>query len=291
MSSLPPTTHSLPAPQRLRLMRSTRKLTALLGTTPLLVDAEEPPRTVESPLEPINSHDFRASIASVLSFADGEPPASYNPAALVPITSPDFPQRPTFLLRINTAPIRSGRRRSESQSSWRGRPTSEPLPSPTSVTFGDDGGVDGLLSARRKKMARVARTLGENIPPELVFPPNQCSPRISADSDTGSEATDEEVKSRFSAEEIRFARIALEPLEESIPLHTAPIGPAPSKVISPRQSASDRAWLPQGIRRSMSQRRRSGSHSTPVVMRKETGWTGEWNHNENTVVKTLRELK
>lgn len=136
-------------------------------------------------------------------------------------------------------------------------------------------------------MARVARILGENVPPELVFPPG-APLRHSADSEFGSPdlSAGEEVKAkaRLSNDEVRVvAKIALEPLQESAPLQTS------GGEAAQRQSTSDRVWLPYSVRRSMSQtRRRRNSRSTPVVMR--TG-AGEWNQDESTVVKTLRELK
>lgn len=36
-------------------------------------------------------------------------------------------------------------------------------------SYHDDFEVDDLLQARRRRMAKLTRTLGENIPPELVF--------------------------------------------------------------------------------------------------------------------------
>jgi hypothetical protein len=142
-------------------------------------------------------------------------------------------------------------------------------------------------------MARVARLLGENVPPELVFPRSTALLRTSADSDSDSDSDSEtavEDKSRLSLEELRFGKVALEPLEERIPLQTVPSTFTPSGGLSsPRQStSSDRAWFPSSLRRSLSHKRHSRA---PVVMRTEAGWIGEWNQDENTVVRSLRELR
>ncbi|KAJ7212831.1 hypothetical protein B0H12DRAFT_1242373 [Mycena haematopus] len=288
---VPPTTHSLPKPQRLRLMRSTRKLTALLGATPLLVDSEEHLRTFESPLEP-DPHEYPATIMSILSSAERDP-ADGGPAALVSVLLPQSTQQPTLLLRINTVPTRANRGRTNSQG-W-GRPASLTgfLPLPMSPGDDDDE-VHAVLAARRNKMARVTRILGENVPPELVFPPvapPRRTPRTDRESEceSDSETPVEEIKSRLSIEEVRFAKIELAPLHAAVPPPSAYTSGSESSL--PHQSASsDRGWLPQSIRRSTSQKRHNG-RSTPVVMRTETGWIGEWNQEESTVVKTLRELK
>ncbi|KAJ7149233.1 hypothetical protein C8R43DRAFT_1128598 [Mycena crocata] len=303
LATVPPTTHCLPKPQRLRLMRSTRKLSALLGTTPLLLDERE---TVTSPLrsQTFASADKRASTAgSVLSFDSDF--AERDPAALLPAaTSPTSAHRPTLLLRINTIPART-RGRANSQA-W-GRPMSFALPeSPTSPPPEEDATMSGdtldeALAARRRKMARLTRTLGENVPPELVFRPIAPPSRSDASSSDGSDDDDEDLEK-------------LTPLEEWAGLGTkVAVVPPPSAfpVDSPRTSAESRrpsvasdrvaapvAWFPNNMRRSASvidckatRRTRGKSMSASVMKRQETGWTGEWNQEEKDVLKALRELK
>ncbi|KAF8143717.1 hypothetical protein K438DRAFT_1993577 [Mycena galopus ATCC 62051] len=281
MATLPPTTHSLPKPQRLRLMRSTRKLTALLGATPHLVDSDEHAHI--RTLKPSQTPPTFASTSSIERDSD--------PAALVSVPGGSHSaQRPTLLLRINTVPSHATNRRRSNSQGW-GRPASMAgsLPSPLSPTDEDDAyAVDAALAARRKKMARVARILGENVPPELVFgipcsaPPRRTL-RKSRESEVTSQNGVEEIKSRLSLEEARFAKIELAPLQTSTV--TEPSSPRPSV-------SSDRVWFAQGTRRSNSHKRRRNSlRSTPVVIRTEVGWIGEWNQDERTVVKTLRELK
>ncbi|KAJ6452411.1 hypothetical protein C8R45DRAFT_945649 [Mycena sanguinolenta] len=284
MNTLPPTTHSLPKPQRLRLMRSTRKLTALLGATPFLVDSDEHLRTSKkSPLEPLDAKEYRrASIASILS--SGGCDHCSSPAALVSVLSPQSTQRPTLLLRLNASTTHVNHRHTTSEG-W-SRPASlvGSLPSPISAKHDhNDGEAYVGRATRRKKMARITRTLGENVPPELVFtcagPPQRTS--HNRKSSFPSETPVEEMKSRLSLEEVEFAKIELAPLHAADP----PVPGTDSSSVAP----PDRGFL-QSIRRSTS-RKRSNSRSTPVVMRMETGWIGEWNQDEVTVVKTLRELK
>lgn len=299
---LPPTTHALPKPQRLRLMRSTRKLSALLGTTPLLVDPRrDPPRTSESPLEPLLDNQPRPPpIAAILvsnplldSIDDRRPSAS-----LVPVATHESGTRPTLLLRINTVPPRCNSRRGSNSHSW-GRPASlvSPLPSPVFPTQNKEAVNDAVLAAaRRKKMARVARILGENVPLELVFPDGSLalmrSPRTSVDSSESEEAVVMKKKTKSSSlDEVRFANVVLRP--KDAPFLTAAVPATEPPSTRPAVSSVDRVWSPYGVRRSMSQQRRdSHNHGRPVVvMRTELGWTGEWNQEERAVLKGLRELR
>ncbi|KAJ7657616.1 hypothetical protein DFH06DRAFT_1327695 [Mycena polygramma] len=336
MAAVPPTTHSLPKPQRLRLMRSTRKLTALLGTTPLLVDARddlEPLRTPDahSPLEPIENDACPATIASILSLslssttnAEYEQPGQEdtgadNPAALVFVTTPTSAHRPTLLLRMNTVPLRcnssNNRRRANSQA-W-GRPASfaSPPPSPSSPVFPPSPVFDCRPDvARRRKMARVTRTLGENVPPGLVFrpdttlSPSPSRPSIDSDAsyselDSPSDDEDDKPKLSLDASEIRFAKVSLGPLDSVVELaDTAAPSPSspttcPTPSTRPSLSSDRTAWIPHitSIRRSASQRRnpnpRLHPQPQPAVMRTEPGWTGAWNQEEGKVVRGLRELK
>ncbi|KAJ7075060.1 hypothetical protein B0H15DRAFT_806442 [Mycena belliarum] len=117
--TVPPTTHSLPEPQRMRLMRSTRKLGAILGATPFLV---EPP--------PLPTHVATTTSApSVAAEHEGEHDAARDTAALTAAHTPASRQRPTLLLRINTAPPRTrARALSHTRSPWA-------ADSPTSPTW------------------------------------------------------------------------------------------------------------------------------------------------------------
>ncbi|KAJ7267959.1 hypothetical protein C8J57DRAFT_1228569 [Mycena rebaudengoi] len=129
--AMPSTTHSLSPAHRLRLLRSTRKLSALLGETPLVVDsASHLPVNVESDQNLTSmSEDMTSSRTSRPHLFIRLPSVSQVPTA--PLTSP---LTPTFGSALN-------------------------FPAAT----GED-------AARRRKMAKLSRTLGENVPPELVYP-------------------------------------------------------------------------------------------------------------------------
>ncbi|KAJ6453760.1 hypothetical protein C8R45DRAFT_1038812 [Mycena sanguinolenta] len=135
---LPPTTHEIPRPARLRMMRSMRKLTAVLGETPV----------VETQLLAPNSGKrgffFHAS-ASLSSLA-------------LPLRKSDAPPaqepRPSLVLRVPE--------------------TFEPLPSPLSPGFTPSlmspTSPEEEPDRRRLHLAKVSRILGENVPPELILP-------------------------------------------------------------------------------------------------------------------------
>ncbi|KAJ6541214.1 hypothetical protein DFH09DRAFT_1282794 [Mycena vulgaris] len=292
-ATLPPTTHSVPKSQRVRLMRSTRKLSAVLGITPFLVDPREPARV--SLLEP--APERPTTITSVLS-VDSSLPAERerDPAALVPAATPASTRRPTLLLRINTIPPR-GRPRAASQA-W-GRPASSAGLSPASPDGSSAvGPLDEVLAARRKKVARLARTLGESVPLELVFP----TPRPTLASATEGEKRD---VARSSLE-----KLPLDVLQVTAPPSAFPL-PRTSDVSSissgrPSTASSERAWFPYTMRRTSNaqaptpaprrasvaghQAERSGWRARGMK-RTEMNWEGEWNQEPRAVVKALRELK
>src|ERR1700722_14990025 len=141
--SLPPTTNALDPTQRLRLLRSTRKLGALLGATPYSEDSS----LQRSRSQPINSR-------SKLSKAPHPPPlrldATHQQQQLLQ-------QHNLLLLPDDIDPTRL--------SPNRPRAFTLPSPSPHSPDFT----ITPPAVARRRKMAKLVRTLGENVPPELVF--------------------------------------------------------------------------------------------------------------------------
>ncbi|KAJ7270524.1 hypothetical protein C8J57DRAFT_1468524 [Mycena rebaudengoi] len=161
----PPTTHTLPHAQRLRLMRSTRKLGALLGETPLLVDAVTSP-AAESRELPIASSLARAASLTIY------------PSTPSSLSSRRAHGRPDAVGTAGRARLCLTLARPSPSTS---RSTSSalhhtPLPSPLSPAFGPAANANsltprmgGTLLRRRKTMAKLARMLGENVPPELVF--------------------------------------------------------------------------------------------------------------------------
>ena len=193
--TLPPTRNHLDSEQRSRLIRSTRKLGAVLGTTPQLAEPEsflflEPDDTAT--LKRIKSSrrnasvfarpapkDFYASSSSNSSSASLTLPPSRSSIDVLP-TPKSFSSRPRrsadtprpLVLRLNTVPVAPSDKRIPQSTLSRTNSTHNVLlspittrdfPTPVTPVFPTPAEV------RRKKMAKLTRTLGENIPAELVF--------------------------------------------------------------------------------------------------------------------------
>ena len=186
---LPPTTNVLNSHQRSRLMRSTRKLGAVLGTTPYLLENDISftmlplGKTTSSALKrqgsifthhQMSSLSIASSSTSTTSSHQPSPSASsiYLPQSVAvgtqnsesfPINPPGLstPRRgrsgdkpPQLCLRLDTVPLPLAD----------GSPLSPCTPlTPTTPTVPD------VAEARRKRMAKLTRHLGENVPVELVL--------------------------------------------------------------------------------------------------------------------------
>ncbi|KAJ7348139.1 hypothetical protein DFH08DRAFT_1080249 [Mycena albidolilacea] len=148
--AVPPTTHDIPHTNRLRMMRSMRKITAVLGETPVVETTSPAPQL----LAPSNSNSspkrgffFRASssLSSLaLPFQKSESSShTPEPRPSLVLRLPDtytFELLPSLLL-----------------------PSLSPtLISPSSPPEAEPG-------RRRLCLAEVSRTLGETVPPELIF--------------------------------------------------------------------------------------------------------------------------
>ncbi|KJA15520.1 hypothetical protein HYPSUDRAFT_71976 [Hypholoma sublateritium FD-334 SS-4] len=179
----PPTRNALAPAERARLLRSTRKLGAVLGATPRLLEpAAAPARAFHSPASSVSSvsslepeyvlvkHPSRSAPYQPeprprpATRASGEKRRRGVPVALLfdapgargALTQPR-------LLRVapaSTAPAPTPMPLSPAASAFN-VPLSPPPPPRKDL---DD-------QQRRRKMAKLARTLGENVPPELVFRP------------------------------------------------------------------------------------------------------------------------
>ncbi|KAJ6541720.1 hypothetical protein B0H19DRAFT_1268684 [Mycena capillaripes] len=161
MATLPPTTHALPRTHRQHLIQSTRKLGALLGETPLLLEPRgyHSANSSISSISSVNSDDSIASKRSGRIYADAPPPRSSSLAPIDPSikstvsrtpASDRHGPRPLLLLRLASP-----------------RPVS--MASPISPSFPISPMTPTFVVDRRKKMAKLVRTLGANVPPELVF--------------------------------------------------------------------------------------------------------------------------
>ncbi|KAJ6543149.1 hypothetical protein B0H19DRAFT_1381060 [Mycena capillaripes] len=133
--AVPSTTYSLPHAQRARLVRSTRKLKSVLGETSLLVDIIPSSTSVSEP---------DSTLSAVASSAKSSRRSS----------------RPVLIVRLpGAASIIPG--------------TNSPLTPTSGISLNSPalGMAAEEDTARRRKMAaKLSRTLGENIPPELVLP-------------------------------------------------------------------------------------------------------------------------
>ncbi|KAJ7509480.1 hypothetical protein B0H11DRAFT_1959774 [Mycena galericulata] len=148
-STLPKTTHALKHDQRVRLMRSTRKVEALLGETPLLVDPSSPRNSTfpqPNPRRPVYIYPAKPRSSSL---------GVYNPSDSPHASTSRLPPRPVLAVAI---PVYED--------------IESPLGSAVSLSFPTypPSPADDQRRQRTRKMARIVRTLGENVPTELVFP-------------------------------------------------------------------------------------------------------------------------
>jgi hypothetical protein len=200
----PPTSNKLDAAQRARVMRSSRKVGAVLGTTPFLLEScgstvpvmlhravtqldtsrshsrtqlshakyrhrhcsiFEDARASSESLPPLlPSHTASSSKESLLSTSDSSAEADETtmPRMLaVRSLHPGVHPRPLILL--NPVPRSSSDTHAPSV-------THSPITSSFDIPPTPTTPVEvSRAEVRRRKMARVVRTLGENVPPELVF--------------------------------------------------------------------------------------------------------------------------
>ena len=194
---LPPTTNILNSQQRLRLMRSTRKLGAVLGTTPCLLENDVSfamlplGKTTSRVLkrqgslfthQQSSSLSVTSSSTSITSLHHPSPSASSvalprivssgtQSTELLPKNPPGLSSTrrrrsgdkiPQLYLRLNKVPVSPTDDRVASSSL---PPTPCTPTPPTPIT----PSVPDVTEIRRKRMAKLARHLGENIPTELVF--------------------------------------------------------------------------------------------------------------------------
>ncbi|KAL4248343.1 hypothetical protein ABKN59_008090 [Abortiporus biennis] len=223
-ATLPPTFNKLDTQQRTRLIRTARKLGAVLGSTPRLVDVEgERPQPIPIVLpssstmiglrsgsstttkkerrygsiylprseSPDSFYSVSSTNSSVVSLAlpESEPQSSVEqlpmPKSFSGRRSTDAP-RP-LVLRLNVTP--------PTIPSNESTPSSSAPPTVTSSRFGCNlqNTTEELVATpttpaaptaselRRKRMAKLARTFGENVPPELVFSHNDAVQKKSID--------------------------------------------------------------------------------------------------------------
>ncbi|KAJ7074838.1 hypothetical protein B0H15DRAFT_957028 [Mycena belliarum] len=264
---VPLTTHHLRDKDRARLIRSTQKIKEVVGETPYLVDVGSS--------TPSSSQSQSANTKR----ARGKQP-SISSALPVPNDA-----RPVLYVRVP-------------------EPTEHiaatPAPSPTlTVSLGLRAAVVSDDTARRRKMAKLARTLGPNVPKELVFPPP--------------------TKNQLSRLRRLTARSLDPPLSPSRPESVTSARTSRRRSTVPRGDPISHGWVWVGKREEIPEevlaraRTDSGlpedwvSVEKPVekpvdpqvrklraMYRKEEGWSGEWAgavQNMDEVVTQLRSLK
>ncbi|KAJ6545743.1 hypothetical protein B0H19DRAFT_1168434 [Mycena capillaripes] len=300
-SRIPPTTHALPEAQRRRLMRSTRKLGALLGEMPFVVEGGS---TAPMSWTPGHSRSVSAggpeskrwgrlyttseslSRSSSLRLVKAPVVAEVTAHTDSPLAS--LVARPMLHLSLPSPGALSPAERT-------------PLPSPLSPSFislnSPTVPTHTADTTRRRKMAKLVRTLGENVPPELVFPASQPTARRRASTLSLPET---------KLERRRGADKEIPPLPHSVRVDEPFSHPSTVPYVPESRSSSDMYFS----------RTHSHSRTTSVstvssqeymlphprtrainnTHRREVGWSGEWGRSAQItdmqdVVRTLRGLK
>ncbi|KAF7342466.1 hypothetical protein MVEN_01836100 [Mycena venus] len=178
----PPTTHALPEAQRRRLMRSTRKLGALLGETPLVVESVS-----TAPMSWTRRHSHSVSAVAHESKRSGrvytaESDSLSRTSSLRLAKAPVVAEATSHTDSSLAPPVARPMLYLSLPSSGASSPAERtPLPSPLSPSFisliSPTTPTPTADTTRRRKMAKLVRTLGENVPPELVFPASQPTAR------------------------------------------------------------------------------------------------------------------
>ncbi|KAI0946876.1 hypothetical protein AcW1_010208 [Taiwanofungus camphoratus] len=196
--AIPPTSNTLEAHQRSRLIRSARKLGTVLGSTPQLVEPESSVTPIPITLLPIGSSTSRPRVPN--SLASQKQGSSFSPSPSAPkslytsstnssvaslalspprTSSDTLPEPKSYsakprrskelprplVLRLNAVPMPPSDRRMRALPPTPSTATSMSIPvTPTTPV------APTATETRRKRMAKLKHTLGENIPFDLVFP-------------------------------------------------------------------------------------------------------------------------
>ena len=194
---LPPTTNLLNSQQRSRLLRSTRKLGAVLGTTPYLLEND-----TSLTILPIGRSTSKVSKRQGSIFTHPQPSSLSLTSASTCSSQLPSPSSPSFNLSQSITPGAQGieshaRSPSDPTGAHKRRPRvrppqlhlqlnpvpaspiddrlASPLPSPGATPRTPTTPIPDVTEIRRKRMAKLARHLGEKIPVELVFT-SECTP-------------------------------------------------------------------------------------------------------------------
>ncbi|KAI0691089.1 hypothetical protein C8T65DRAFT_699832 [Cerioporus squamosus] len=361
----PPTFNTLDTRQRTRLIRSTRKLGAVLGTTPQLVESESPISPERTPtFSP--GRDRKRRQGSIFEFPPSAAPFTYNydsPSAsssasslALPRSSIDSHDSETSTHSLPTLPMpRSFARHVREKSKSKGKQTALPTPlvlrlnavplppsdprvqpatpdtaatlktatltarTPSSLpltpTTPGTPVTPTVTETRRKRLAKLKRTLGENVPPELIMPfrsvrsqrsspvdpppaPQTMSPpALSALHPYSHHQEHARRPPMKSQKTVPVVRPTGEQRRRSVSVDfkhgVASPAPAPKPRSPPKEhSRSPSAWQMSSPR---GQRERARSRSPEPERRSSRVWvtgTGEWNRKDiREVQHQLRNLK
>ncbi|KAF7304022.1 hypothetical protein MIND_00633400 [Mycena indigotica] len=181
---VPKTTHALKSEQRTRLIRSTRKMEAVLGETPFFVDSSPRSSLLSAPSQLQSTTETRRARAAYIYTPTPRRSSLEN---LEEEGGPAAYSRPVLAVRL---PPSSGSYRSHAPNDSIESPLMSAASMSTTFSFSipftpgheskrSSGSVSSASSmtaaaairrARTRKLAKVTRTLGERVPQELVFP-------------------------------------------------------------------------------------------------------------------------
>ncbi|KAJ6566780.1 hypothetical protein B0H19DRAFT_1374204 [Mycena capillaripes] len=256
---------TLPYSQRLRLIRSIRKLGDLLTETSQLVEA--PP--------PLPQHSRNNSMSSPVHNTtwSGSPPRTPGQ-----MTSEESPSSRNFF-SLHLPKLLSGDR--------------TPFSSPLSPTFtlslnSPSTPVVDPETLKERKLAKVVQTLGENVPPELVFPPPARKGRKRSSTVTVAEYTAADKRAvvaagatvvgrrRHAREVSRTLKHAASSTSLRPPVHNTDLEPFSYSTFVPVP------WSGAPVT--------SIEHTGTGMHRKEAGWSGEWSGSVQNMEDVVRGL-
>ncbi|KAJ6543548.1 hypothetical protein DFH09DRAFT_1367897 [Mycena vulgaris] len=317
MSSSAETTNALSHAERSRLVRSNRKLQALLGEAPHIIVAAVETARKHSP----DSQDPHAP-AHIRAQSDGRPSsASSSTLRRIP-PSPltlEHSAWPHLSLHLHSPGTHK-------HSFSLGSPPLTPLSPTLSMTLNS---ISSPLSSafarsltakesRRRRVAKLTRTLGENIAPELIagHPPPAARLLRRATSNVWTAAAERPAVARAKstvALHTAFASPTLSTSPRAAAFKSQTLGRSFSTTARGSRSvgaphsrgesvASSATAVAANLLAAKEVRDVKGQQLETAVMRlaaevqagkrrKEKGWSGEWNHEMEAVVKQLRSLK
>ncbi|KAJ7623856.1 hypothetical protein DFH06DRAFT_1446427 [Mycena polygramma] len=342
MSSLPQTHNALSRAERSRLVRSNRKLQALLGETPQVIEAAvsqsrlgpaHAPASTESERDSSPVPPSPSPIAHPSSLT--APQSSFTARRHMAPTDASDPGRPRLFLHLEP-PSAAALTHKHTLSSSLSLPSPSTPCTPLSPTTNTASSTPSrelgpsTKDLRRRHAAKLARTLGENIAPELVSEPALRPSLLCAASTAPGLARPSLFRAASTGRSVRAERERPTVLSLFSPTPTEGADAATVSLPALGRTSPRRAGKGTTIKRSFStatrtplahsrkMHRRGGSESlasealekdahemaagvqilTAVRLdlqsgkrRKEKEWSGEWNREMEAVARRLRSLK